>query len=369
MVHYAETAACRRRELLQYFSESYPGENCGGCDNCLAPRDTYDGTVAAQKFLSCIYRVRQQSRLDFGINQIAEILTGGETEGIRKWNHDQLSTYGIGREHSRPEWKAIGRELVRMGFVRQSAEKFSTLSLTAEGMAMLKERRRVTLSKPVTAPEPQAHRVGEIACDEVLFESLRQLRKQLADERAVPPYIIFSDVSLRQMARNYPATEREFARISGVGERKLHEFGAAFLGAIEAHLRTHPRQMFADESFTADAPLPARARLGATAHDTLRRFRGGASVERIAFDRRLSAGTVYSHLAEGILAGERIDLDKLLEPEDQREIAAALHKTGLERLSAVFEALGGRYDYSRIKLVRAVLIRGANTPQPTGTRK
>src|SRR5204863_2058360 len=113
MVHYAENGGCRRRELLHYFGETFAQENCGACDNCVSPRETYDGTLAAQKFLSCIYRVRQQSGFDFGINQIAEVLTGADTENLRKWHHQKVSTYGIGREHSRAEWKMIGRELIR----------------------------------------------------------------------------------------------------------------------------------------------------------------------------------------------------------------------------------------------------------------
>src|ERR1017187_2672528 len=190
MVHYAECAGCRRKELLAYFGETFgtpnsdsasfqlPGQradseigapNCGACDNCLSPRATFDGTLAAQKFLSCVYRIREKQRFGVGLNHVVEVLTGADTEKIRKWSHEQLSTYGIGKEHSRPEWAAIGRELVRLGFLRQTAEKFSVLELTNEGRAALKERRKITLTKPVTAPERQEHRVGEISCDEVLF--------------------------------------------------------------------------------------------------------------------------------------------------------------------------------------------------------
>jgi ATP-dependent DNA helicase RecQ len=133
MVHYAEDRSCRRRELLGYFGEAFRQENCDACDNCLSPRETYDGTLAAQKFLSCIYRIRQQSGFDFGINQIVEVLTGADTDSIRKWNHRNVSTYGIGQEHSRPEWKAIGRELMRLGLVRQIPEKFNVLALTVRG--------------------------------------------------------------------------------------------------------------------------------------------------------------------------------------------------------------------------------------------
>ncbi len=253
MVHYAEDGECRRAALLRYFGETYAEANCGGCDNCLSPRETYDGTLAAQKFLSCVYRIRQRSGFSVGLNHVIEVLTGADTEKLRKWGHHELSTYGIGAEHSRAEWAVIGRELIRLGYARQLPEKFNVLELTPEGRAVLSERKAIQLTKPMKAPEPAAHRVGEIACDEALFERLAGLRKQLADERAVPPYVLFSDVALRQMARLYPSNEREFARISGVGQKKLQEFGAVFLAEIAAHLRTHPRQIFADDSFSPPA--------------------------------------------------------------------------------------------------------------------
>src|SRR5437870_10001453 len=303
MVHYAENGACRRRELLLYFGEQYAEENCGGCDNCVSRRQTYDGTLAAQKFLSCIYRVRQQSGFDFGINQIAEVLTGDDTENVRKWKHEKTSTYGIGREHSRAEWKIIGRELVRLRLVKQSTDNYSTLALTPEGLAGLKLRTKVTLTRPVAALEPQAHRVGEISCDEALFERLAQLRKVLADERNVPTHVIFSDVTLRKMAREYPRTTAELSRISGMVEKKVHEFGAALLAEIAAHLQTNPRQIFADDSFETPAPVPGRARLGDTARQSLRRFRAGESVDQIASPRLLPTSTIYGHLAEALEAG------------------------------------------------------------------
>lgn len=184
-----------------------------------------------------------------GVNHVVEVLTGAQSEKVRKWGHESLSTYGIGMEHSRAEWSAIGRELVRLGLLDQNAEKFNALELTADGRASLKDRRKITLTRSVASHDPAKHRVGQIVCDEPLFESLRRLRKRLADERSVPSYIVFSDVALRQMARHYPSMEAEFAKISGVGEKKLREYSAAFLAEIAAHLRSNPRQIFADDSF------------------------------------------------------------------------------------------------------------------------
>ncbi len=353
MVHYAECSGCRRSELLAYFGEQFSAAGCGACDNCLSPRETFDGTIDAQKFLSCVYRIREKQRFGVGLNHVVEVLTGADTEKIRKWNHEQLSTYGIGKEHSRPEWAAIGRELVRLGFLRQTAEKFSVLELTDDGLAALKQRKKITLTQPAVPPETKVHQVGEISCDEVLFDRLRALRKKLADERDVPAYIIFSDVSLRQMARNYPATEGEFARISGVGEKKLREFGDIFLGEIAAHLQTNARQIFADDSFTAPAPPPSRASLGDSARETLRRFRSGQTVEQIARERGVTTGTIYGHLAEGIEHGEPVDLQKFFTVAELAEVAAAFNRNGFGALGPVFESLGGKIDYGRLRLFRA----------------
>jgi len=238
MVQYAETPACRRTTILRYFEEERPNEPCNGCDNCLSPRETFDGTIAAQKFLSCILRVQQRSGFAFGLNHIVEVLTGGETETIRQRGHDQLSTYGIGRDLKRSVWQAIGRELLRLGLVEVAPGKFATLQITEAGGEALRTRSSITLTKPVEKPEPrERRRAGAIECDEVLFEKLRLVRRTLADERNVPAYVIFSDVSLREMARSYPETRPEFRRIPGVGEQKLREFAEPFLAAISDYRR------------------------------------------------------------------------------------------------------------------------------------
>jgi ATP-dependent DNA helicase RecQ len=247
MVHYAESAVCRRRDLLAYFSEDFPLDNCGACDNCLEPRETYDGTIVAQKFLSCLYRIRQAAGFGVGLNHVTDILTGAETDKIRRWGHDRLTTYGIGRELARPEWAAVGRELMRLGHVTVGTGEYATLELTEDGLAVLKSRAAIMLTKPMLSPRarPAPRRAGEIACDEILFQRLRELRKRLADARAVPAYIVFGDATLRAMARSYPQSIEAMVGIPGVGEKKRAEFGAVFAEEINAFLQTNSRMQFA----------------------------------------------------------------------------------------------------------------------------
>src|SRR5205809_1184015 len=258
MVHYAEARECRRATLLKYFGEEWPANSaaigghrpplqvsCDGCDNCLTPREIFDGTVPAQKFLSCVHRIHAKSGFGFGLNHVVEVLAGADTEAIRQRRHNELSTYGIGRELRRDAWQAIGRELLRLGLIECAPGKFATLSLTPAGLGTLRKRTPITLTKQIDVAEKAARtRTGAIECDEELFERLRGLRRKLADERNVPAYVIFSDVSLREMARNYPTTEGEFRRISGVGAQKLKDFTAPFLSKIKDYLVNNPRRTF-----------------------------------------------------------------------------------------------------------------------------
>ena len=234
MVNYAETRDCRRTTLLRYFGEEYRG-SCDGCDNCLTPRETFDGTIPAQKFLSCVHRICAKHGFGFGLNHVVEVLTGADTEAIRQRGHTELSTYGIGRDLKRDTWQAIGRELLRLGLVECAPGKFATLKLTPGGLDTLRQRTPITLTKRIETATRKV-KAGAIACDEVLFEKLRALRRTIADDRNVPAYIIFSDVSLREMARSRPTTSADFERVPGVGKQKRRDFAATFTGAIKDYV-------------------------------------------------------------------------------------------------------------------------------------
>jgi len=353
MVHYAETRDCRRVTLLGYFGETFTKPSCEGCDNCLTPRETFDGTIPAQKFLSCVHRIHAKSGFGFGVNHIADVLRGADTEAIRQRTHNELSTYGIGRELKREAWQAIGRELLRLGFIECAPGKFATLSLTPAGRDALRHRTPITLTKQIeVVARDQKARAGAIECDEVLFERLRGLRRKVADERNVPAYVIFSDVSLREMAKHYPTAATEFRRIPGVGEQKLKDFADVFLGEIKNYLATNPRRTFSAD--LAALRPPGRLRLNDSQRETLRRFRGGESVDDISGARGFVRSTVYDQLEAAIKSGESLKPDRFFNAAQREEIASAFRKVSDGKLADVRSLLDGKYDYGELRIFRAL---------------
>jgi len=351
IVHYAESADCRRAQLLRYFAEIFPHENCGACHNCLAPRERYDATIPAQKLLSCVVRIRQHSGFAMGLIHTINVLIGSREKRLLDFGHDKLTTYGIGKDIPVEQWKAIGRELIRLGLLHQNAERMNVLELTDEGRATLKDRRVINLTKQAEIKKT-AKRVGEIACDEELFEQLRALRRQIADDRAVPAYVIFPDSTLRYMARDYPTSPAEFGRIPGVGSQKLAEFANTFTAVVREHLTTHNRQIFETSPI---APEKAKAVPTDTTRETARWFQKGKTPDEIASIRQLNHSTIINHLAGAISAGEKLDITSLVTLDEQREIRAAFARFPGGLLSPVKESLGPKYTYDQLRLVAATL--------------
>ena len=234
VTRYAYSNECRRRDLLAYFGETWTAADCGACDNCLEPRPAVDATTDAHKLLSCIERIRRANGHGVGIAHVVDVLLGVENDKIWRWNHDRLTTFGIGRDRPRPGWRALADELVRLGLIAVDAARFNTVALTATGRAVLAERRPVTV---LERPQPvrgrkRAAPASDGPYDADLFRTLRELRKAIADERDVPAYVVFSDAVLRAMARERPRTAAQLLGISGVGEKKLADFGGRFLAEI-----------------------------------------------------------------------------------------------------------------------------------------
>ncbi|MCW1887448.1 DNA helicase RecQ [Luteolibacter flavescens] len=356
MADFAESDACRRIGLLGYFGESWITDGCGACDNCLTPRETWDATVEAQKILSCVLRVKQAGGPPVGIRHLADILSGSRAERILSRNHDKLSTYGIGKEHSAAKWTEIARQLARKGSLTVEGGNYPVVSVSADGMALLRERKPVTLSRLMVVGKAAVLRAGDIECDMELFEILRTHRKQVADAAGMPPYVIFSDVALRHMARAYPVDDASFLKIPGVGERKLADHGPGFIREIISWLESHPRREFAPlpTSSTTPAAKPPKPAVNATAQITLELWRSGKSVDAIANERKLGFSTIEGHLAQAIANGEPVDPRRFYTAQEESEMRAALHGYTEESLKPVHNHLGGRISYGKLKIFRAI---------------
>ncbi|GGF05353.1 DNA helicase RecQ [Pseudoalteromonas gelatinilytica] len=232
MASFAEAQTCRRQILLNYFSE-YKRETCGNCDICLNPPTSFDGTLVAQQALSCVYRAEQR----FGIGYIVELLRGANTSRIRDNNHHQLSTYGIGKDHSVEFWLSILRQLIHQGLLSQDITQGSSLRLTEAARAVLKSEYALQLAEPrLQAKHVYQDKLAQFNYDKKLFAKLRALRKELADADDVPPYVVFNDKTLAEMAQLMPTNDSEFLKVSGVGFTKLNKYGAPFLNAIRDYL-------------------------------------------------------------------------------------------------------------------------------------
>ncbi|MEX1049865.1 MAG: DNA helicase RecQ [Akkermansiaceae bacterium] len=368
MTNFAESEICRRVSLLGYFGETWPLENCGGCDHCLSPREKWDATLDVQKLISCVLRIRQKGSFSVGLNHVAEVLTGGMSEKIQRWGHHTLSTHGIGKDQPRPYWVDLGRQLLRLGFLAGSEDKFPTVAVSQAGIDVIKKRESVLLTRPLSLPRDKAlHRSGDIPCDPGLFEHLRVLRKELADARNVPSYVVFSDVTLRHFSRNYPEADAALLGIPGVGEKKREDYGEAFLEAVRDWLSENPRLEFEPLGFTPPpAPAPAKPILNDSARATLGLHQGGQSVAEIAAARNLSETTIEAHLAQAIEAGEPVNPRDFYTAEEEREMQGAMAGYDELALKPVFEQLEGRISYGKLRLYRAASARDEKHAAPCG---
>jgi ATP-dependent DNA helicase RecQ len=346
MLGLTELTTCRRQALLAYFDEPLQTP-CGNCDNCLTPPHTWDGSVAAQKALSCIYRTGQR----FGVNYVIDVLMGKQDERILKNQHHKLSTFAIGNDLSSGEWRSLFRQLIAQNYMDVDHESHGALKLTQKCRPLLRGETQISLRKRLYA-ENKAEKNSQNTgggnaalriCDQPLFNALRALRHKLADEQGVPAYVIFHDKTLQEMARLRPQKLHDMRGISGIGEQKLNRYG----------------QVFLDEIKTTPLPDLLNNSLSDTVNDTLYYHLQGESAESIAKQRQITLSTVYSHFAEAVSAG-LLDPVGIL-PIDDSEFETIIHTMELldtreqKRLKPVFDALDGAYDYGILKCVLAGL--------------
>jgi len=362
VIAYGESAVCRRRILLGYFGETWTDDNCGNCDNCLQPQIMEDRTIDAQKFLSCVARTRER----FGMRYIIEVLRGANTQKIRDLGHDQLSTYGIGKDQSMEEWLHLGRALLQQGLINETSDGYPIIKLNALSREILRRQREVEVAKRA-APVRQERTAGsgretilpELKPEEVvLFGRLRDLRKRLADAMGVPPYVVFPDATLHTMARRRPVSQEGFLHLPGVGKRKLDMYYAPFTDEMRAYCELHGLSM--DESVPEEKtePVPVAR---APRYLTLELYRRGLDIEAIATESDRRPTTIVDHLCSLIEAGEDIDVSRLISPERHKAIYEVWQEVGDGFLRPVKDILGDEYSFEEIKLVRAA-IRQSQSP-------
>ncbi len=337
LLGFCESARCRRQVLLAYFGETLL-EPCGNCDTCATPVATWDGTVAAQKALSAVVRTGQR----FGAGHVIDVLLGKETPRVKSLSHQDLSTYGIGTEHSERAWRGVLRQLVAGGYLSTDADGYGTLKVSPRSAPVLKGQEKVQLRHDPALQKVQkqqkkgaARPVDTLSGGEAsLFEALRSLRATLAKEQEVPAYVIFDNKTLVKMAEAKPRSLAEMQRVPGVGAVKLERYGQQFLEILT-------QQPIAD--------------LSDTYAETYGLIKGGLSPEQVATKRSLTVGTILQHGAALVGSGRLSVLEATGLPETEvRQIEttySSLPEDERSKLKPLFERFGGRYDYGVLRCV------------------
>ena len=354
IIHFCETQRCRRAYLLNYFGEKTTDESCDGCDVCLSTKEQFDATIISQKILSAVVRTNER----FGVGHVSDVLRGAKTKRIRELEHDQLSVYGIVTDHSDEEIKEIVRMLVDKGLLEKGSGHYPTLILSETGRAFLKERASLSLVRARANDEMQSSAYGEESeYDRPLFDKLRDLRRRMATERNVPPYVIFGDTTLQQMAHFIPQSMESLSKISGVGTVKLEELGEEFLFLITAHARMNNLQERSSTGSRNRKRTSRRVNRDGSTYDLTRRLvADGLSLSDIAARRGISEGTVLSHLEQLQQAKEPLDLASVMPPPGRfAKIHQAFQQAKTTNLSPVRRILGTDYSYAEIRAVRLFL--------------
>jgi ATP-dependent DNA helicase RecQ len=368
MQQFAEAASCRRRILLHYFSEDL-GHDCGNCDICRNPPTTFDGTLLAQKALSASARTQQR----VAINLLIDILRGMRNQSVLQYGYEQLKTYGAGKELPYLDWYSYVHQMLNDGLFYIAYEEGYALKITERGQQVLKGQLPVSLKKFQVAEKAEKQtRASKKAAAEAavagagtpeakLFERLRQLRKRIADEQGVPPYVVFTDTTLQEMAREQPTSRIAMLSVSGVGMKKFETYGEVFIEAILQHgpARPVPAPDEADDlpnvpPFADDfAPKKEKAApvKGAAEEATLELHRQGLSLPQIVQQRGLALSTIQGHLERAYAKGQDLRLHEFLSDSDLAAIAAARAQLGAGAgLRDLFDHLREKYDYFQLRL-------------------
>lgn len=355
LLGYLETTGCRRVPLMDYFGETYKKDNCGMCDNCLAlDSDKEDMTEQAQKFLSCV--VRSEER--FGSHHITDILRGSRAKKILENHHDQLSTYGVGKEWGRDQWIQLSRLLIRKGYLKKHP-KYGSLSLDPGARQVLRGEERVegVLDRTQTSIDGKAvartSNAVENRYDEKLFELLRKKRKEMADNQGIPPYVIFPDTTLMEMSYYFPRSSENLLQIYGVGSAKQNKYGNDFLSIIQKYSSEYGKE----EKIKDIEKKKIRHSSKKKHHRVGEEYNSGKSLEHLAEQNGVKMATILSNLKKYLDEGFEIPPAGILEASNlsQRkrdEVLKVMAKKGADILKPVYEELDKTVDYNELRVMQ-----------------
>ncbi len=357
IVRFAEDEInCRRKPLLNYFGEPYAVQNCRNCDNCTAEAVAMtDITLPAQKFLSCVKRTGER----FGAAHVTDVLLGSKGERVLRLGHDRLSTYGIGSELNKKQWMHLARQLVQMGYLIQESE-YRTLSLSPRADEAL--RKRTPILGQLQEVEERASKKAnkqELDYNHALFALLRAKRKGLADAAGVPPYVIFPDRTLVEMAAYAPQSSERLLDISGVGQVKAHQYGEAFLEVLRTYCQAHKiPEKVKEETRRGKETRRPKDDSGRRYVVVAEAFNAGESVAELMERYQVTAATILDHLTRYLAAGQKIRRSEEIlalssaSPDQQAAAFAAFEELGTGMLKPVFDRLGGMLSYDELKILR-----------------
>jgi ATP-dependent DNA helicase RecQ len=356
--NYARGAVCRHRALVGYFGQTYEGTNCGACDLCLGDVEIApDAVVIAQKILSCVARVKER----FGISHVMSVLRGEDTDRVRTLQHDQLTTYGLLKEHPKQVVRDWIRQLIGQGVLMQTQDEYPVLKLNLASWEVMKGKQQVRLVQPVSkgrkekVKQSRADVVSWLGVERNLFETLRKWRFELAKQTQKPPYVIFSDETLRQLARVRPSDSEKLRAVYGIGDAKLRTYGALVLAIIKQYCEENDLAMDnADGPVAAPEPPAPRTMTPvlSVAHGL---FRAGATVDEVMQKTEKTRGTVVEYLCDFIRKEKPASVETWIAADLYDRIAATVGEQGSGRLKPIFLALKEKVPYDDIRIVVAHL--------------
>ncbi|MCU0323838.1 MAG: DNA helicase RecQ [Spirosomaceae bacterium] len=345
---YAEADICRRRILLSYFNEEIR-EDCGNCDVCRNPRQRFDATTIAQKALSAIARTEEK----VAMGMLIDILRGSQNRNVLERNYHQIRTFGAGRDLKGEEWAEYLTQMLNMGVMDIAYDDHHSFKLNNYSWSVLKGEQGVELVKfepydtkkaRQDAENPKEKSKREVIRD-ALFEKLRLLRKQLADKLSIPPFLVFSDATISEMAQKKPISRYQMLQVSGVSDAKYKQFGEVFLNEVLDFIRDN------------NAKGVARVANGSTYIETLDLYKKGLSIEEIATRRNLQPSSIANHLIKLSEDGHDVDITKLISQQEYDAIVDMALELGMNKgdaLKPLFEALNEEYGYDKIRLALAI---------------